>query len=25
LTYVLMPLNELGRRVYSRILNRPGP
>ena len=24
LTYVLMPLNELGRRVYSRILNRPG-
>ena len=23
LTYVLMPLTELGRRVYSRILSRP--
>ena len=25
LTYVLMPLSELGRRLYSRALNRPGP
>ena len=25
LTYVLMPLSELGRRVYSRILSRPDP
>ena len=25
LTYVLMPLTELGRRVYSRVLSRPGP
>ena len=24
LTYVLMPLSELMRRIYSRILNRPG-
>lgn len=24
LTYVLMPLSELGRRLYSRALNRPG-
>ena len=23
LTYVLMPLSELGRRLYSRALNRP--
>ena len=25
LTYLLMPLTELGRRVYSRWLNRPDP
>ena len=25
LTYVLMPMSELGRRVYSRILSRPDP
>ena len=25
LTYVLMPLTELGRRLYSRALSRPGP
>ena len=25
LTYVLMPLSELGRRLYSRILSRPDP
>ena len=25
LTYVLMPLTELGRRVYSRVLSRPDP
>ena len=25
LTYVLMPLNELARRIYSRALNRPDP
>ena len=25
LTYVLVPLNEVGRRIYSRILNRPDP
>ena len=24
-TYVLMPLSELGRRMYSQILNRPDP
>ena len=25
LTYVLMPMSELARRVYSRILSRPDP
>jgi hypothetical protein len=25
LTYLLMPITELGRRAYSQILNRPGP
>jgi hypothetical protein len=25
LTYLLMPITELGRRAYSKILNRPGP
>ncbi len=25
LTYVLMPLNEMARRIYSRALNRPDP
>ena len=23
LTYLLMPLNELGRRLYSRLFSRP--
>ena len=25
LTYVLMPISELGRWLYSSALNRPGP
>ncbi len=25
LTYLLMPISELGRRIYSTALNRPGP
>jgi hypothetical protein len=25
LTYVLMPLTELGRRIYSQVLSRPDP
>jgi hypothetical protein len=25
LTYLLMPITELGRRAYSQILNHPGP